>query len=476
MGGVSVQSGGGAAAPGGPVHYHLKGLREFKIHGGFVASGDAPISYSNLKFQMDDGRDSQKFTEREIMSGVIRAIKPNSVLRQYLESERNMGMKDFLQHIKNHYKLSNSGELLTSLAASVQGPDQSVQEYIDQVARLRNDIITISQEEGKPIDAQMVKDRYLHAITVGLMKETVRLEIQSLVKSNPDISDVDLGAYVQKVVARETEHEKKMEEARRKSKGASVNKVATGEHSEENQAIFNELGKIAATVNEISTTKSDEISELKQQMFLLQNRQEELCSMAAGGNYGYWDPGWQGQDGTTYYNTNNNNGFGNNNYGFSGFAGNTGGGQMNRGYGNGYSRQGGGNNRGNFSNNRGNFSNNRGNRGNFSNNRGGHNGNQQNVNQNQQNQKNLNKNNGNQNQQNNGGQQVGSGNRGGFNGGRGGRGGNRGGFGNRGRGGHNGSGGRIPVKCQECQLSGAFCTHCSNCGDANHKYRDCPEN
>ena len=76
IGGIGGATGGSADGAAG-VHYHIRGLREFKIHGGFVASGENPISYSNLKFHMDDGRDSQKFTEREIMSGVIRAIKPD---------------------------------------------------------------------------------------------------------------------------------------------------------------------------------------------------------------------------------------------------------------------------------------------------------------------------------------------------------------------------------------------------------------
>ena len=102
---ASVQNGtagGLGAAAAGAVHYHVRGLSEFKVHGGLVASGDSPISYSNLKFQMEDA--AGKFTEREIMSGVIRAIKPNSILRQYLESERNLSMEEFLRHIKNHYK------------------------------------------------------------------------------------------------------------------------------------------------------------------------------------------------------------------------------------------------------------------------------------------------------------------------------------------------------------------------------------
>ena len=204
--------------------------------------------------------------------------------------------------------------MLTNLSSSVQGENQEVQEYVDQVARLRNDIITISKEEGVPIEPQMVRDRYFHALTVGITKDAVRLEIQSIIKTDPNISDVELGAHIQRIESREKEHEKKMEEARRKAaqaKGAMVNKLSTGERTAGEQAIFDELGKIAARVDEISTTKSDEIAALKQQMFLLQNRQDELGAFTGGGGC---VPGWQAQDGTTYYS--NNNTFG----GFNGFA------------------------------------------------------------------------------------------------------------------------------------------------------------
>ena len=61
-----------------------------------------------------------------------------------------------------------------------------------------------------------------------------------------------------------------------------------------------QLSKITAQVNELSVSKSSEITVLKQQMFLLQNRLEELgeASGVRDGN------SWQGQDGTTYFNNN----------------------------------------------------------------------------------------------------------------------------------------------------------------------------
>ena len=42
----------------------------------------------------------------------------------------------------------------------------------------------------------------------------------------------------------------------------------------------------------------------------------------------------------------------------------------------------------------------------------------------------------------------------------------------------NSGGYRLPffLKCEDCQRNGNFCTHCSNCGEDDHKRRDCPKN
>ena len=240
------------------VRFHLQRMKQFTIHGGFVASGDNPISYSNLKYQLEDGRDTG-FKDRELMSGVIRAIKPNSNLRQYLESAGRISFESFLQHIKNHYKLTDSSKMLTQLSGSVQAPNQNVQDYVAQLARLRNDIVTVSREEGNPLDPDMVRRRFLHALSVGVRKDTIRLEIQGLLK-NANITDEELGAEVQKIDAREEEHEAKME-AERKTTTNAMN-VTDGN----SQKIMTELARISARLNEVTATKSDEVLALRQQM------------------------------------------------------------------------------------------------------------------------------------------------------------------------------------------------------------------
>ena len=467
------------------VRFHLQRMKQFTIHGGFVASGDNPISYSNLKYQLEDGRDTG-FKDRELMSGVIRAIKPNSNLRQYLESAGRISFESFLQHIKNHYKLTDSSKMLTQLSGSVQAPKQNVQDYVAQLARLRNDIVTVSREEGNPLDPDMVRRRFLHALSVGVRKDTIRLEIQGLLK-NTNITDEELGAEVQKIDAREEEHEAKMEEERKTTTNAL--NVADGN----SQKIMTELARISARLNEVTATKSDEVLALRQQMVELKNRlappgvsnwidnnnrwQEQGGQIGhdgavyydnTGGNQGYEyaDPGgydynggydnWNGGDGG------NQNNYSNNGYGAQfnsnrGGYGNARGGNRGRG---GYNNRGGGNfgHRGGYGNSYGNQDQNNGGGG-FGGNRGGNRG---------------------------GGNRGGGSNRGGNNqngnnrGGRGGRGGRSGRGGRGGRGGYhnnNYDNNNNPfIKCEECTKTNAFCLHCTTCGSPDHKRHECPKN
>ena len=460
-------------------------MKQFTIHGGFVASGDNPISYSNLKYQLEDGRDTG-FKDRELMSGVIRAIKPNSNLRQYLESAGRISFESFLQHIKNHYKLTDSSKMLTQLSGSVQAPNQNVQDYVAQLARLRNDIVTVSREEGNPLDPDMVRRRFLHALSVGVRKDTICLEIQGLLK-NANITDEELGAEVQKIDAREEEHEAKME-AERKTTTNAMN-VTDGN----SQKIMTELARISARLNEVTATKSDEVLALRQQMVELKNRLATLgVSNWIDNNNRWQEQGGQiGHDGAVYYdNTGGNQGYeyadpGGYDYngGYDNWNGGDGGNQNNYsnngygaqfnsnrgGYGNarggnrgrrGYNNRGGGNfgHRGGYGNSYGNQDQNNGGGG-FGGHRGGNRG---------------------------GGNRGGGSNRGGNNengnnrGGRGGRGGRSGRGGRGGRGGYhnnNYDNNNNPfIKCEECTKTNAFCLHCTTCGSPDHKRHECPKN
>ena len=469
---------------------HLSRLKDFKIHGGFVASGDNPISYSNLKFQMKEGKE-MGYKEKEIMSGVVKAIKPSSDLHEYLESELIKGtisLEVFLKHIKNHYALRDSSTLMRNLENSKQGPNQKTQAFITQMAQLRNNILTISEEEGNPRDPMTVRKRFLHAIAVGLKRDTVRLEVQALVKANPSISDADLGAEVQLIMAREEEHDKKHGTG---DKDAVVNSMAA-----ENKAIQGEIARLNARFNDMSASKDNEIVMLQGQVHKLESR---LSGGVSAGNYENaeeWSSGWDcnAQDGATYHDSgygygdsyagNNGGHYTGNNGSYGPYGGNRGGsyGSYRGGYSN-FGNRGGsqGNNFGGGSSNsnRGGFSNrggkiNRGN--NFNNNRGGFN------------------NHGGGRGAGNRGNNRGAGNGGGRGGGMlGGGNGGAGNFGNFGRGGNSNRGGRggnrganrgahldrngMPfLKCEKCYETDSKCNHCTICGELGHQRAVCPKN
>ena len=379
---------------------------------------------------------------------------------------------------------------MRNLENSKQGPNQKTQAFITQMAQLRNNILTISEEEGNPRDPMTVRKRFLHAIAVGLKRDTVRLEVQALVKANPSISDADLGAEVQLIMAREEEHDKKHGTG---GKDAAVNSMAA-----ENKAIHGEIAKLNARFNDMSASKDNEIVMLQGQVHQLESR---LSGGVSAGNYENveeWSSGWDGtgaQDESAYYDSgygyadsygNNNNGhyMGNSNS-YGSYGGNRGGsyGNYRGGYSNFGSRGGGqGNNFGGGSsninvggfsnrggkNNRGNNFNN-GNRGGFNNRGGGRGGG------NRGNSRGAGTGGG------RGGGMHGAGNGGAGNFGNFGRGGNsnRGGRGgNRGanRGAHLDRNGKPFLKCENCYATDSKCNHCTICGELGHQRAICPKN
>ena len=237
------------------VRVKLTKLQEFKIHGGFVATGDNPISYSNLKYQMEEG-EAHGYEPKEIMAGVIRAIKPNSKLRKFLESSGLMPIEDFLRHIKNHYDLEDSDSVLTKLSETLQGANQEVKEYLAEMMDIRNNVMTLSREEGFPLPVDMVRRRFLKAVALGLTEDSVRLEFQAFLNKVEDekrvVTDLELSDKIKLIDARNKEHKKKM--------GNKVGTNAVSVASKQDGAVMAALSKISARVEELAVTRNDSVA------------------------------------------------------------------------------------------------------------------------------------------------------------------------------------------------------------------------
>ena len=84
------------------VDFHK--IREFKIQGGTVASGENPMDFRNLCFPMSEGK--QNYTAREVMNGVIKAMKAGSSLRNYCETNvEDLTEEEFMELLTDYYEV-----------------------------------------------------------------------------------------------------------------------------------------------------------------------------------------------------------------------------------------------------------------------------------------------------------------------------------------------------------------------------------
>ena len=95
-------------------------IREFKITGGMVASGDKPLDYASLCYQMQEAKE-MGYSALEVRSAVIKAMKAGSSLRKYFESEgASLTEKEFRAMLRSYHEVEDSAELLTQMANSYQ--------------------------------------------------------------------------------------------------------------------------------------------------------------------------------------------------------------------------------------------------------------------------------------------------------------------------------------------------------------------
>ena len=252
----------------------LHKLREFKITGGVVGGGDNQLDYMCLSYQMKEGR-AAGYSNKEVRSGVIRAMKAGSSLRRYFEGRLDLTDEQFTQILRSHYNVKDSATLLTELSNSMQESSETEMSFVLRLMGLRNTIITVSGEEGCPLDVAMVRKRFFHAVAVGLKKDTIRLELQPALK-NTDMEDEDLLKEISMVVARDTEHRTKLKtgknvatnslnvETDEKKASEGTRCLEKGVRSKDDQ-ILTEITKLAVKVNALAAVQT-EVETLKKQM------------------------------------------------------------------------------------------------------------------------------------------------------------------------------------------------------------------
>ena len=221
---VGGKSHGASAADGGePVvrrTEHIR-FREFKITGGTVASGASDqLDFSSVCYQINEAK-SLGYKFPEIKSGVLKAMKANHPLKTFFENSSPGTEKEFLDHIRSCYPIQDSATLLSQLSNGAQEPTETEMNFVLRMMNLRNRIFKVAEEEDCPIGKKTVNKRFIHAISVGITKDTVRLEVKALLQ-NDSITDADLLRKLGEIVAQDTESRKI-----KRPKEAKVNHLGT---------------------------------------------------------------------------------------------------------------------------------------------------------------------------------------------------------------------------------------------------------
>ena len=89
---------------------HIRVNKEFKL-GGTVGDGKNCLGYGTIYFRMLEDLNNV-FKQKEVISGVVRAMQGGSELSQWFERHPGLEWDEFLGILRNHYQLENYGQML----------------------------------------------------------------------------------------------------------------------------------------------------------------------------------------------------------------------------------------------------------------------------------------------------------------------------------------------------------------------------
>ena len=159
--------------------------RDFKIQGvvGDPGQKDKP-GHQALMSQIEAGL-AKGYSDKEVVSAVVRAVQPGLQLRSYLENTVELTLPKLRKIIRFHFHEKNATELYQLLTNLAQEPKEDSQSFLMRALTIRQKIISASKESGSGIkyDASSVQSWFLHALETGLADETIRAKIRPLTQN-----------------------------------------------------------------------------------------------------------------------------------------------------------------------------------------------------------------------------------------------------------------------------------------------------
>ena len=211
-------------------------LRDFRITGGVVSADENALDLTDVQFQMKEGLDAG-YTPREVKGAVIKAMKGGSEMRRYFGRNLDKFKDDeFMENLELWYTKKESSELVDAMVESVQGPKETEKKYVMRMFDMRDQIMEVTETEDEPLAYSYVQKKMLRAISVGLRRDVIRLQLINVLNA-PDVSDVKILKELKGITTRDVENRSKMEKSGGK---ASVNALqdhsggSTGSHNNNN--------------------------------------------------------------------------------------------------------------------------------------------------------------------------------------------------------------------------------------------------
>ena len=207
--GAGLGAGAGAAlgAGGNITSSQLRGgirLKEFKIHSGTIG-GENQLDLDEVIYQINEAR-QLGHTIREVVSGVIRATKPGSSLRKYCQTRENLSYESLVSLLRSHYGTEDSQEMLEEMRKMKQEPTEKVVDYARRVMAMRNRILEVNKKEDHDIGEAVVRKACFRTISLGIRRDTIRLEARQLL-INIDLDDDSVLQELAQVAALDKKHQ-----------------------------------------------------------------------------------------------------------------------------------------------------------------------------------------------------------------------------------------------------------------------------
>ena len=254
------------AVPAVPVDQGLRigRLQELRLKGRIGKPGDADkLDFHNISHQIQSAV-ARGYSEPEIVAAVLSACDARE-LRGYFERIPNLELAFVVQLLRDWFHVKDSASVMTTMQNAIQPEGDTALQFCMTLMGMRQDVMTLSQQEEFQYDPQLVQMRFQHALYTGLKDGALRQQLKPLLVSNIMVSDADLFRQISAITLVEREHETKLGNAREAAKlQAQINQLQNLEKAkkdedkpEKSPTLRDEFVALRAQVNELTSLMKD---------------------------------------------------------------------------------------------------------------------------------------------------------------------------------------------------------------------------